>query len=293
VNAPSARDKRDAPFASVRVVGCAPVTSVLLASAAVLCIAMVALWLLSLRLRDASIVDVFWGPAYALVAAVAAGVGNGDPLRGPLVQALVTLWGLRLGAYLWWRNRGAGEDPRYQAMRRRHGERFGWISLRTVFLLQAALAWIVSLPVQVVRASAGGPFGALDAAGVALFAVGFAFEAIGDAQLARFKSDPANRGRVMDRGLWRYTRHPNYFGDCCVWWGIFLIAAGTPAGLFTLPAPLLMSFLLLRVSGVPLLERGLRKRRPGYAEYAARTSAFIPWRPRKRSAQRGEAERSR
>jgi steroid 5-alpha reductase family enzyme len=236
------------------------VTSILLASAVALLVAMLALWALSLRLRDASIVDIFWGPAYALVAAVAAAVG-------------------------------AGGDPRYQAMRRRHGERFGVVSLGTVFLLQGALAWIVSLPVQVVRASAGGGFGALDAAGVALFALGFAFEAIGDAQLARFKRDPANAGRVMDRGLWRYTRHPNYFGDCCVWWGIWLVAAGTPAGLFTLPSPLLMSWLLLRVSGVPLLERGLHKRKPGYAEYVARTSSFIPW--RKRSAQRGEAERSR
>jgi steroid 5-alpha reductase family enzyme len=267
-------------------------TTIFLASAATLFVAMLALWALSLRLRDASIVDIFWGPAYALVAGVAAAVGaGGDPLRAPLIQALVSLWGLRLGAYLLWRNHGRGEDPRYQAMRRRHGERFGRVSLRTVFLLQGALVWIVSLPLQVVRASAGSAFGALDAAGVALFAVGFAFEAIGDAQLARFKRDPASRGQVMDRGLWRYTRHPNYFGDCCVWGGIYLIAAGTPAGVFTLPSPMLMSWLLLRVSGVPLLEHGLHKRRPGYAEYVARTSSFIPW--RKRSAQRGEAERSR
>src|SRR5262249_53126761 len=158
-----------------------------------------------------------------------------------------------------WRNAGAGEDPRYQAMRRRHGERFALVSLRSVFGLQAALMWVVSLPVQVVHVSTGGALGATDALGVMLFAVGLGFETIGDWQLARWKRDPAHRGEVMQSGLWRYTRHPNYFGDALAWWGLYAIAAGTPAGIWTLPSPLLMSFLLLRVSGVPLLERGLRK----------------------------------
>lgn len=252
------------------------------ATVAAVAAAMAILWLVSLARRDASIVDIYWGPGFAWIAAVAcAGGAGGDPARGALSLALVSLWGLRLGAYLFWRKRGAGEDYRYQAMRRRHGERFGLVSLGTVFGLQGALAWIVSLPVQVVHFSDGGPLGWTDAVGVLLFAVGFVFETVGDWQLARFRADPASRGRVMDRGLWRYTRHPNYFGDACVWWALFAIALATPAGPWTLPAPLLMSFLLLRVSGVTLLERSLRKRRPGYADYVARTSAFFPLPPKR------------
>jgi steroid 5-alpha reductase family enzyme len=257
-------------------------SSVFLASAAAVCVAMLCLWLLSLWRRDASLVDVYWGPGFGLIAAVAWSVGEGgDAERRALSLALVWLWGLRLGGYLLWRNWGAGEDYRYQAMRRHYGERFALVSLGTVFGVQGVLQWLVSLPVQVVHFSAGGPLGSLDAAGVLLFAVGLGFEALGDWQLARWKADPAHRGQVMDRGLWRYTRHPNYFGDCCVWWGLFAIALSTPVGVWTLPAPLLMSFLLLRVSGVTLLERGLRKRRPAYADYAARTSAFFPLPPRR------------
>jgi len=244
--------------------------------------AMLVLWLLSLALRDASIVDIWWGPGFALLAGVAALAGEGgDPARRTLVTVLVAVWGLRLGAYLLWRNAGKGEDPRYRAMRRHHGERFAWVSGVTVFGLQGALQWFVSLPVQVVHVSPGGPLGALDALGVALFAVGLFFETVGDAQLARFKADPANAGRVMDRGLWRYTRHPNYFGDCCVWWGLYCVAAATPGGVLTLLSPVVMTFFLLRVSGVALLERSIGKRRPDYADYARRTSAFVPLPPRR------------
>jgi steroid 5-alpha reductase family enzyme len=244
--------------------------------------AMFALWLLSLALRDASIVDIWWGPGFAAIAAAswAWGIG-GDPERRALATAITALWGLRLGGYLAWRNWGRGEDPRYQAMRRRWGARFPLASLATVFAFQGVLMWFVSLPVQAVHVSAGGPLGALDAAGAALAGLGLFFEAVGDAQLARFRADPANRSRVMDRGLWRYTRHPNYFGDCCVWWGLFAIAAATPLGVWTLASPLLMTFLLLRVSGVALLERSIGKRRPEYAQYAARTSAFVPMPPRR------------
>jgi steroid 5-alpha reductase family enzyme len=141
--------------------------------------------------------------------------------------------------------------------------------------------WVVSLPVQVVMRAPGGPLGPLDALGALVCAIGIGFEAIGDGQLARFKADPANAGRVMDRGLWRYTRHPNYFGDACVWWGLFAIALGTPLGPWSVVGPVLMTFLLLRVSGVPLLERSLAKRRPDYAAYASRTSAFFPRPPRR------------
>jgi len=242
---------------------------------------MLALWLLSLALRNASIVDVFWGLGFVAIAWVTfLRTDDGDAPRRVLLTVLVSLWGLRLAAYLFWRNAGKGEDPRYAAMRRHWGPRFGWVSLFTVFALQGVLMWIVSLPVQLGQLAPGGALSALDAAGVALFGVGLGFEAVGDWQLARFKADPANAGQVMDRGLWRYTRHPNYFGEFCVWWGLFAIALSTPYGVWTAVGPALMSLLLLRVSGVPLLERSMHKRRPGYVEYVERTSAFFPRPPR-------------
>jgi steroid 5-alpha reductase family enzyme len=198
-----------------------------------------------------------------------------------LLALLCALWALRLGGYLAWRNAGHGEDPRYQAMRRYWGKRFPLISLATVFTFQGALQWVVSLPVQVgVVAPGDAPLGLLDAVGALVFACGLAFETIGDAQLARFKADAANGGRVMDRGLWRYTRHPNYFGDALAHWGLFAIALATPHGWMTALSPALMTFLLLRVSGVALLERSIGKRRPEYAEYQRRTSAFLPLPPR-------------
>jgi steroid 5-alpha reductase family enzyme len=166
-------------------------------------------------------------------------------------------------------------------MRRHWGARFWWVSLFTIFALQGVLMWIVSLPVQLGLLAPGGPLDALDALGILLFAVGIFFETIGDWQLARFRADPAKAGRVMDRGLWRITRHPNYFGDVCVWWGIFAVALSTPYGPWSAVGPALMTFLLLRVSGVAMLERSIAKRRPGYAEYARRTSAFFPWPPRR------------
>jgi len=248
---------------------------------AVTALAMVTLWLLSLALRDASIVDIFWGPGFALVAVTAYAMGSGGhPERAALATVLTALWGLRLGGYLLWRNWGEGEDPRYQAMRRHWGDRFARMSLVTVFGLQAVLMWFVSLPVQIVNLSGQSGLGLLDALGVALFATGLFFESVGDFQLARFRADPANRGKVMDLGLWRYTRHPNYFGDCLVWWGLFTIALSTPLGIFTAASPAVMTFFLLRVSGVAMLERSIGKRRPGYAEYARRTSAFVPMPPR-------------
>jgi steroid 5-alpha reductase family enzyme len=245
---------------------------------------MLALWLLSLALRDVSIVDIWWGPGFAWLATVAFAIAGDPTPRDVLLLALVSLWGLRLGVYLLWRNWGHGEDARYARMRRHYGTRFPLVSLATVFGLQAVLQWFVSLPLQIAQLAPGTrPLGALDALGVALFATGLFFEAVGDAQLARFKADPANRGRVMDRGLWRYTRHPNYFGDCLVWWGLFAIAAATPAGWLTVASPLLMTFLLLRVSGVALLERSLVRTRPAYRDYIERTSAFLPRPPRRRT----------
>jgi steroid 5-alpha reductase family enzyme len=250
------------------------------AAAALVAAAMLGLWLVSLRLRDASIVDAFWGPAFALVAWTGVAVAGPSP-RALLAAALASAWGLRLGLHLARRRRGAGEDRRYAALRAAHGARFPVVSLFTVFLLQAALVVTVSLPLQAVAAAgAARPLGALDAAAVAVFAAGLACEAIADAQLARFLAGPAGRTGVMDRGLWRYTRHPNYFGDFLVWWGLGLLgaAAGAP---WTLAGPAVMTVLLLRISGVTLLEATIGSRRPGYAGYVARTSAFVPWPPRR------------
>jgi steroid 5-alpha reductase family enzyme len=190
---------------------------------------------------------------------------------------LVTVWGVRLSGYIGWRSRGKGEDPRYAEMLDGHPDPAR--RALGVFLVQAFAFWFVSLPVQVAMFEPSEP-GALLWIGTAVWALGFAFEGIGDWQMARFRADPANRGQVMDRGLWRYTRHPNYFGDFCVWWGIAAVAAPDPARLWVLVGPVVMSVLLLRVSGVGLLEKGLEKRRPGYQDYIRRTSAFFPRPPK-------------
>jgi steroid 5-alpha reductase family enzyme len=249
---------------------------------------MLVLWAWSLVRRDASIVDLYWGPGFFVIALVAGALASGGaPSRRLLVVTLVGIWGLRLGAYLSWRNWGRGEDFRYRAMRERHGDRFGRWSLVSVFAFQGLLMWIISLPVQVAQLSpVPTHLGWLDGLGSLLSGTGVLVEAVADLQMARFKGDPANAGRVMDRGLWRYTRHPNYFGDFLVWWGLFLIALATPHGLWTIASPILMSVLLLRVSGVPLLERSLLERRAGYREYVERTSAFFPRPPRPGGASR-------
>lgn len=243
----------------------------------ILVVAFSALWLLSLAKRDASIVDAFWGPAFSLVAV--AGLLIAPSPRGVLVQVLVLIWGLRLGLHLFVRNHGRSEDYRYAQMRTSQGLRFWWVSFFTVFLLQAALVLIVSLPILAVFAK-GAPraIGAVDVLAAALVLLGICIEASADLQLDRFRRDPANRGKVMDRGLWRYSRHPNYFGDAMVWWGFALIGVAS-GSLFSALGPLLMTFLLLKVSGVALLEKTIAERRPAYAEYIARTSAFLPWPP--------------
>lgn len=258
-------------------------TGTLLTNAGVLAVLMTALWALSLVLRDASIVDPFWGLGFAVVAWTSAVVAGSLGTDGAVLVALTTVWGLRLAAYLAWRNLGKGEDFRYRAMRKRWGGRFPLVSLGTVFLLQGALLWAVSLPVQLGQDPGPGEgLGWLAGAGIATWAVGLCFETVGDAQLARFKAVPANEGRVLDTGLWRYTRHPNYFGDACAWWGLYVVALALGAPWWTAAGPLLLSVLLLRVSGVTLLERSLVERKPGYDEYVRRTSAFFPRPPRRR-----------
>lgn len=232
-------------------------------------------WVISLFRRDASIVDPFWSLAFVTLG-VTYRFATDAPygVRPALVLGLLLLWGVRLSAYLFWRNAGKGEDYRYRAMRERQGPNFPVKSLATVFWLQALLAWVVSAPL-LPAVDGSEPLGVFDFLGVALWMIGFFFESVGDFQLARFKADPANAGRVLDRGVWRYTRHPNYFGDFAVWWGFYLFAVAA-GGWWTFFGPLLMSGLLLRVSGVALLEKKLTKTRAGYAEYVQTTNAFFP-----------------
>ncbi len=258
-------------------------TALVVAAGAVAAV-MAITWLASLVRRDASLVDRAWGLGFVTVAVAVRVAVDGHATRQWLLVGMTALWGLRLSAYLTWRNWGRGEDFRYQAMRRHHGARFWWLSLVTVFAGQGVLMWVVALPVTLGQVSDQPGIGALAIVGVVLWALGLAFETVGDAQLARFKADPENAGQVMDRGFWRYTRHPNYFGDACVWWGIALVAAEHGVGAIGIVGAVVMTVLLRRVSGVPLLERSMAKRRPGYAEYVARTSAFIPRPPKPGSA---------
>ncbi len=245
---------------------------------AVVAVAAALLWVVSVPIRNASIVDPFWGPAYLLISLVWFLALPGTPsARALLVLLCVGAWALRLGLHLSIRAVGKPEDPRYAAMREKNGVGWWWRSLFWVFLLQAALVWVIASPLFVAIRSTDG-LGGWDLLGFVLFGTGLAFEAIGDAQLSAFRDDPSNRGRVLDTGLWRYTRHPNYFGDALLWWGfgLFGVAAGEA---WTLFGPALMTFLLLKVSGVVMLEDGMEERRPGYAEYVRRTSAFVPWFP--------------
>jgi steroid 5-alpha reductase family enzyme len=249
----------------------------MLVSAGSLLALMLLAWLLSLALHDVSIVDVVWGLGFVVVAWIGVALGS-DCFRRLLVAALVSLWGLRLAGYIGRRKlRDRREDPRYAAWRERHGASFPLVSLMNVFLFQGLLVWVVSLPVQAASQSTAG-LSWLDIVGVVVWGVGVFFEAVGDTQLARFKGDSANRGKVMDRGLWRYTRHPNYFGDFCVWWGLYLIALAGGAW-WSIVGPLVMTTLLTRVSGKDHLEKTMSKR-PGYAEYVQRTSGFFPRPPK-------------
>ncbi len=252
------------------------------AALALACAAMLALaiagWLWSLPRRDVSGVDSLWPLLFLCAALAYAWRAGGAGTRGTLLIGLLALWALRLCVHLTVRNHGQPEDRRYQAIRRRNEPGFQWKSLYLVYLLQAALAGVIVLPVLAALGSTA-PLGPWDVAGLVLFLAGFGFEAIADAQLTRFRADPARRGTVLDTGLWRYTRHPNYFGEALAWWGLFLFAAAVDAW-WAIVGPLLLTFLLLRVSGVTLLESDIAERRPGYRDYARRTSAFLPRPPR-------------
>ncbi len=240
---------------------------------------MLVTWLISLWLKDVSIVDIVWGLGFTFISwALYLRFGPDDTWRTAIVL-MVSIWGIRLASYIGRRKRGHGEDYRYQAMRTKNSEAFPLVSLFQVFGLQGVLMWIVSLPVQAMFLPEQGSPSWLAYLGAALWLVGVFFEAVGDAQLARFKADPANKGKVFDEGLWRYTRHPNYFGDFCVWWGLYLITLDF-GHWWTIVGPAVMSALLIRYSGAGLLEKTIGKRRPGYDEYVARTNAFFPGFPK-------------
>ncbi len=244
---------------------------VLVASAVAALLVMLAAFAVSLRTGVHAGVDIAWGLGFTTVA-IASVAWTG---QGWLVGALTAIWGVRLAIHIARRYDGK-EDPRYAQMLK---GKSSWYAFRSVYLVQGVALWFVSLPVQV--AAWHGRVSWWSAVGVALWAVGFVFEAVGDEQLARFRNDPASKGKVLDTGLWRYTRHPNYFGDACVWWGLFALAAVSWTGWLTILSPLLMTYFLARKTGKPLLEQHLTKTRPGYAEYVARTSGFIPRPPRK------------
>lgn len=244
---------------------------------------MTLLWGESLRRRDASIVDSWWGLGLALLSLLYAAATDGYAPRNVLIVSLTWIWGVRLSVHIHLRNRGRPEDPRYAGWRAAAGAGFWWKSWFSVFLLQGCLMWLISAPLLVAQAARHpAHFTWLDGVGTLLWAIGFVFEAVGDEQLRRFRADPTRRGQVLDTGLWAWTRHPNYFGDALVWWGLFAIAAAVPWGVITMFSPIMMTALLTRVSGVRLLENGLRRSRAGYDEYASRTSAFFPLPPRRR-----------
>lgn len=243
---------------------------------------MIGVWVISLFKKDASIVDGFWGLGFILVAWMTFGLSEGYLGRKILIAGLTTLWGLRLSAHIFWRSWGKEEDKRYRKWRSEHDEKFWIVSLFKVFGLQGVVLWIVSLVIQVGQlAPTPDSLTWLDFLGTAIWLFGFLFEAIGDWQLLRFKASPQNSGKVMDQGLWGYTRHPNYFGEAVLWWGMFLITLATPGSFWTIISPLLMTGLLLKVSGVTLLERTMLETRPQYKEYMEHTSAFFPWFPKK------------
>lgn len=247
-------------------------------SGAALLLVAVVFWLISLWRNDVSIVDSLWSLMFLLVALVYAAMSSMTGPREVLILVLVTLWALRLSVYITWRNHGQPEDYRYQEIRANNEPGFRFKSLYIVFILQAVLAWVISLPLAG-AISGQSDIGFLDYAGVALFLVGLFFESIGDLQLSRFRKEPGNAGKVLDTGLWRYTRHPNYFGNFTLWWGFYLLALSAGAW-WTVVSPLLMTFLLLKVSGVAMLEKDIGTRRPRYEQYIRRTNAFFPGLPR-------------
>ena len=261
--------------------------SSLLLNAVVLVAVVLVLWAISVKIGDVSFIDSFWGAGMALMALTSWLQLEEPGAVANLLLAMTAAWGLRLGIYLFRRWQAEGEDKRYERMLRKDREkgRFAFAALTKVWLGQAFLLFLVSSPAQlgILSSEAPAPLAGIAWAGIALYLVGITFEWLGDWQLARFKADPANKGEVMDKGLWRYTRHPNYFGDACAWWGIWLVAASVSweIAAWTVVGPLFLTFTLVKWSGAALLEKGMKHTRPGYEDYKRRTSAFIPMPPKK------------
>ena len=244
---------------------------------------MLAGWLVSLRGANVNVVDSLWGIGFVVIAWITYFSTSSFTYRALLLAILTTIWGLRLSIYLTRRNRGKGEDSRYGSWRRQYGDRFWIVSLFNVFLIQACFLWVIALALQYGQlASTPDRLTWLDVGGLLVWLVGFGFEAIGDRQLARFKLDPRNRGKVMNRGLWAYTRHPNYFGEMLIWWGIFIIVLSTPGSFWTIISPILITITLIKITGVALTEKIILENKSKYADYIASTSAFIPWFPKRR-----------
>jgi steroid 5-alpha reductase family enzyme len=248
----------------------------------VIMIIMTILWIISIAIRNVSIVDLFWGAGFVVVCVYYHIYGHGNEVRKIILMSLVAIWGLRLSVYLARRNIGKGEDFRYGEFRRKYGEkRYWWISFFQTFLLQGVLMWLISAPLLAAQYYGHDVYpGILDYAGIALWIVGFTFEAGGDLQLARFKAVPSNKGKVLDKGFWHYTRHPNYFGDSAVWWGYGLICLAS-GSILPLLGCVLMTVMIIKVSGVILLEKSLKEKKPDYKKYIESTSSFIPWFPRR------------
>jgi len=262
-----------------------PVFWLLLINAMIIALATIVLWRVAVRIGDVSFIDAWWPSGMVLVAAASYLQTGGSGPHALLLTTFCALWGVRLALYLYFRWRRNGPDRRYTEMldnaRTERGWGFAKASLLLVFAIQAPLQWIVCLPVQLGQIAPTIHLGVAAWVGTAAALFGIGFEAVGDWQLAQFKADPENRGKVMDRGLWRYTRHPNYFGEACLWWGLYLIAAETGVGAWSLPGPLLITVLLVKGSGVPTVEGHMRANRPGYEDYVRRTSSFVPWFPKR------------
>ena len=255
-------------------------------NAAVLSVLFLVLWRVAVAIRDVTFIDSVWALGMVVLAMSSFFQTGGATPRKLLLLALCGAWGLRLGGYLIWRWRRQGPDRRYVRMMQKAESERGWsfdvATLRLVFATQAPLLFVVCLPVQLGQASGHDmPLGPLAWTGAFLSLVGLGFETVADLQLTRFRADPANTGKVLSRGLWRYTRHPNYFGDACVWWGLYLIAAETPAGLWAILGPVFLTWTLMKWSGAPTLEHRLRRTRPDYARYIETTSGFVPWPPKR------------
>lgn len=242
---------------------------------------MTLLWILSVFIKNVSIVDLFWGLGFVMTASFYFLKTNGYIPRKTILLILVAVWGIRLSGYLAWRNIGKGEDFRYRQFRIKYGEnRYWWISFFQTFLLQGILMWLISLPLLGAQYyDQNYHLGILDWMGIILWSTGFFFETVGDLQLASFKADPINKGKVMDKGLWKFTRHPNYFGDSAVWWGYGFLSLAAGSYLPVIGS-VVMTALIIKVSGVALLEKSLNEQKPGYKEYAEKTSAFLPWFPK-------------